>query len=120
MKHKLVDSFKPELLNRFDGIIAFRQLNQAEIARVVELNLQSFAKQVLDAHGITLSFSDDVIERIAGLGYDPVFGARPLRGVISTKIKDPLAREILEAKAQRNDVVNVSLQQDEFVFEKIA
>ena len=118
LKHKLVENFKPELLNRFDGIIAFRQLNPDEIGQVVRLNLASFAKQVLDMHGIVLQFSDEVVSHIARAGYDPVFGARPLRGVISSTIKDPLARQILETKAQRNDTIQISVQNDAIAFQK--
>ncbi len=118
LKHKLVENFKPELLNRFDGIIAFRQLSEQEIGQIVRLNLDSLSKQVLDAHGIVLQFSDDVISRISKAGYDPVFGARPLRGVISSAIKDPLARQILETKAQRNDTVRVSVGNDAIEFRK--
>ncbi len=118
LKRALVDYFKPELLNRFDGIIAFRQLGKDEIGKIVALNIRSLAKQVMDAHGIVLQVSDEALVRIAELGYDPVFGARPLRGVISTKIKDPLARRILDGSVRRNDTVRVADEKGDITLAK--
>ena len=118
LKKKLVDYFKPELLNRFDSVVAFRQLTQDEIKKIVELELGKLSRQIATMQGITLSFGQGVSDYIAQLGYDPVFGARPMRGVISSRIKDPIARQILQGKLGRNDAVQVIFENSEIVFQK--
>ncbi|MEW5805426.1 MAG: ATP-dependent Clp protease ATP-binding subunit [Patescibacteria group bacterium] len=118
LKHKLTEIFKPELLNRFDNIIAFRQLSLAEIEKIAALHLNKLAKQIQQTQGIFLEFAPETIRFIAGQGYDPVFGARPLRGVISQKIKDVLARQILEGKIGQSDKIKAVLNQAEVRFEK--
>jgi ATP-dependent Clp protease ATP-binding subunit ClpC len=118
LKNRLTEYFKPELLNRFDSIVAFRQLSKDEIRQIVVLQLNKFKKQILKTQNIELSFSDGVYDLICQLGYDPVFGARPLQGAISLQIKDPLARYILEGKVKKGDSMAVKLEAGDIVFEK--
>jgi len=112
LKNKLTEIFKPELLNRFDNVVAFRQLSQEEIRKIAKLNLQKLAKQVLQSQQIELEFSEEVVDFIAKIGFDPVFGARPLRAAISQQIKDALARQLLEQKINHGDKVTVVLGRD--------
>ncbi len=119
LKNKLTEVFKPELLNRFDAVIAFRQLTQEEIKKIAKLNLFKLAKQIMQSQKIELEFSEDTIEFVAKLGFDPVFGARPLRGVIAGEIKDVLARRILEGKINPGNKVKVVLENLKVIFERV-
>ena len=116
LKNKLTEVFKPELLNRFDAVVAFRQLTQEEIKKIAKLNLFKLAEQIMQSQKIEVQFSEDIIEFVAKLGFDPVFGARPLRGVIASEIKDILARRILEGKINSGNKVKVVLKNSEVVF----
>ena len=118
LKNKLTEYFKPELLNRFDNVIAFRQLTLEEIKKIVQLQLIGLQKQILQAQGIRLEFSEEAYGLLAELGYDPVFGARPLRGVISMQLKDQLARKILKGELSQGETVKVSVEQGALVFKK--
>ena len=117
LKSKLTEVFKPELLNRFDAIVAFRQLAREEIRKIAKLNLLKLARQMMQSQKIELEFSEDVVEFLAKLGFDPVFGARPLRGVIAGEIKDALARQILEQEINPGNKVKVVLKNSEVAFE---
>ncbi|MEK9168339.1 MAG: AAA family ATPase, partial [Patescibacteria group bacterium] len=95
LKKKLTDYFKPELLNRFSGVIAFKTLSRENIEAIAGLHLKDLAQSLEETNGISLDFDEAVVKKIAELGYDPVFGARPLRGVISEKLRSVLAEKIL-------------------------
>ena len=97
LRRKLTDVFKPELLNRFSKIIIFKNLAPAELMKIVVLNLKELAESA-NAKGFSLSFDPAAVKLLTKLGYDPAFGARPLRRVIDDKIRSVLAREILEHK----------------------
>jgi len=87
--------FKPEFLNRFDGVIAFRPLTQEELEQVVEIMIQRLAKQ-LEAKQIQIGLSEGAKKKLAQVGFDPVFGARALRRVIQEKVENQIAKAILE------------------------
>lgn len=112
----LTDIFKPELLNRFSRIVIFRSLDVQELARVTSLLLQEVSNSLFETHGVHLSFADRAVQLLAQLGYDPVFGARPLRQVISDRIKDPLARKILQREFARGDGLTVDIRGRGFTF----
>ena len=115
LKKKLTDYFRPELLNRFSGVIVFRNLTSEHIEQIARIHLKDFAELAAESNGITLSFSDEAAHKIAELGFDPVFGARPLRGVISDKIKAALAEKILKGELARGASVKVELENNEFI-----
>lgn len=116
LKKKLTDHFKPEFLNRFSGIIVFKTLSREDIGKIVALNLADLAATVKDAQGIDLSFDASAASEVARLGYDPVFGARPLRGVISEKLRSVLAEKILRQELMRGQSVRVSVSDGAFIF----
>jgi len=115
LKKRLVDFFKPELLNRFSKIVVFRELGINEIRAIAKLNLNDLAK-TLEEQGIFLEFSEEAIKEVARLGYDPSFGARPLRGVISEKIKNILAEKILKEEILRGSKAKVDFEEGQFKF----
>ena len=114
IKKRLTEYFRPELLNRFDDIVTFRDLSKDDIQKIATLQLKSIAKQVAQTRGIHLYFSDEVPQKLAELGWDPVFGARPLRGVIREKIRDAIAEKILRGELNRGSNVEIIVRDDEF------
>jgi ATP-dependent Clp protease ATP-binding subunit ClpB len=110
-------TFLPEFLNRIDETLIFHPLRRDEIAKIVRLQVNHLAKQ-LDKQGLTLSVTEAAQEAIAEQGYDPLFGARPLKRIIQRKIQNPLAMELLKSE-QHNEVrktVKVDFADGEFVF----
>ncbi len=104
MERELRGIFRPEFLNRFDGTILFRPLTEEEIREVARRMLLGVAKQ-LAAKGITLQVTEEAVVELAHAGFDPMFGARPLRRVIQEKVQDALAEFLLANKLGRRDVV---------------
>jgi ATP-dependent Clp protease ATP-binding subunit ClpC len=115
LKTRLADIFKPELLNRFSKIIVFRNLMPADLQKIVVLNLDELAATV-KAQGIYLDFDPVAVSEIVKLGYDPAFGARPLRRTIDEKIKAPLASAILSKTITKGDRVKLVYENDTFSF----
>lgn len=115
LKKKLTDVFKPELLNRFSRVVIFRDLSPENLEKIVALNLKDLAAAA-EAQGITITFDPAAVKEIVRLGYDPSFGARPLRRVIDEKLRAPLAEEILRQKLGRGSEVRLALKDGAFVF----
>lgn len=119
IKKRLVNFFKPELLNRFSDIVVFRDLNKEEIKQIAGLLMNDLSKTLREEKGISIMFDDDVLRVLAEKGYDPVFGARPLRKVISEEIKGILAEEILRSQIKRGDMLKIIFKDDRFTFVKV-
>jgi ATP-dependent Clp protease ATP-binding subunit ClpC len=116
LKARLVDVLKPELLNRFSKIIVFKNLEMSELPQIVAINLSELVAAV-KAQGITLSFSAEAIAKIAKLGYDPAYGARPLRRAIDEYIRAPLSEALLAKKIAKGARVTCVVKEDAFDFE---
>jgi ATP-dependent Clp protease ATP-binding subunit ClpB len=101
--------FRPEFLNRIDEIVFFKRLGRGEIDRIVGVQLKRLEKILADRR-ITISLSDEAMKWLAERGYDPVYGARPLKRVIQKELQDPLARRILEGRIKDGDDVRVSIE----------
>ena len=119
VKKKLTSHFKPELLNRFSGIIVFKPLSPSDILAIAKIQLAELADTLRQAQGIELQFSEEAAREIAKRGFDPVFGARPLRGVISEKIRGPLAEKILKGEVTRGGKLNATFKNNQFQFEHV-
>jgi ATP-dependent Clp protease ATP-binding subunit ClpC len=117
LKKKLTEYFKPELINRFSEIIVFKSLSQGNIMSIAKILLNNFAQDLKETHNIEMEFADEAIRKIAEWGYDPVFGARPLRGVISDKIRSILAEKILKNEIEKGAMLLVSAKGEELIFE---
>jgi len=117
LKKRLTEYFKPELLNRFSNIIAFKTLSVAHIKEIARLQLNILARTLSESQGMIINFDDEVISMVAEEGYNPIFGARPLRGAISKLIKDPLASKILTREINKGDTINVTRVGDTLVFQ---
>ena len=104
--------FKPEFVNRVDEIIRFRSLTQADLTQIVDIQLR-LVRDRLAARRIVLDVTDAAKALIAREGYDPAFGARPLKRVIQREIGDRLAIEILEGKVAEGDIVTMDAVGDD-------
>lgn len=108
-------TFKPEFLNRLDDIIVFNQLDEDDIKEIARRMLKSLQKRTEDL-GITLSFTDDAIDELAKEGFDKIYGARPLRRAIQSKIEDRLSELILDKTITENSTCTVDYKDNEFTF----
>ena len=101
--------FKPEFLNRIDDIIVFHSLTKEHIRKIVAIMMNEISDRALDQMGIHLHTSEGVLRLLAEAGFDPVYGARPLRRAIQNKVEDLLAEEILCGRIHRGDQVRLTL-----------
>jgi len=105
-------TFKPEFLNRLDDVVVFRPLSGDDMVDIARLGLRTVERQ-LGERGIALSVEDDAVRALARLGYDPVYGARPLRRLIQRAVENGVARAILTGEAGDGDTINVTLHDGE-------
>ena len=108
--------FLPEFLNRIDDTIIFQPLQKQEIVNIAQLQLNKLTKQ-LAKQGMTLTVTESAAAEVAERGYDPVFGARPLKRVIQQQIQNPLAVQLLQRNADGSFSVQIDFKNGEFVFE---
>jgi ATP-dependent Clp protease ATP-binding subunit ClpB len=117
VKEILHAQFLPEFLNRIDETIVFHPLGRKEVRKIVEIQVERLKKQ-LEANGLLLEVTEAALDAIANQGYDPVFGARPLKRVIQQKVQNPLATEILRGEFEEGSTVRIDFRDEEFTFEK--
>ena len=110
--------FRPEFLNRVDEIIIFDRLTEEELKKIVEIQLSRLTKR-LAQQNITLKLSDSAKTLIAREGYDPVYGARPLKRAIQKHILDPLSLEILEGKIREGQRIKVDAENESLTFKVV-
>ena len=108
-------SVKPEFLNRIDEVIVFKPLGFEEIKGIVERELKKVAKNILE-HGYKVEFTDKVKDYLAHEGFDPVYGARPLRRAIQRLIENPLSKNIIGGKFKKDSTIKVDIEKGEVVF----
>jgi ATP-dependent Clp protease ATP-binding subunit ClpB len=109
-------TFRPEFLNRIDDTILFHSLSKEDLRQIVEIQL-GHLKHLLAERGISIELSDAAKDFLAEEGYDPVFGARPLKRVIQRELQDELALAILEGRIMEGDHVRVEVGERGLVFE---
>jgi ATP-dependent Clp protease ATP-binding subunit ClpB len=115
----LATTFKPEFLNRIDDTVIFHRLSKEDIGRIVELQVDLLVGRVRE-RGIEVELSEDARTLLGNLGYDPTYGARPLKRVIQKQLVDKLALKILEGEFREGDTVQVDAAEGELSFEKAA
>ena len=108
--------FRPEFMNRLDDIIVFRSLGVNEIKTIVRIQFEHLADRLKDRQ-IELSMTEEAALHIATAGYDPVYGARPLKRAIQSEIMNPLAQQILRGDIKDGQRVRVDYRDNRFVFE---
>jgi ATP-dependent Clp protease ATP-binding subunit ClpA len=117
VRERLHDHFRPEFLNRVDEIVMFQALQKKDLAVIVDLQLEQVSKRLLEKR-IHLSFSTKAKNLIADKGYDPSYGARPLKRAIQDLVLDELAMELLEHKINDGDRISVDVSKEKIVFKK--
>jgi ATP-dependent Clp protease ATP-binding subunit ClpB len=115
----LTQTFRPEFLNRVDDTVIFHRLSKEDLGRIVELQVEQLAARVREK-GIEIELSDDARTLLGNLGYDPTYGARPLKRVIQKQLLDKLALRILEGEFREGDRVRVDAEGGELSFERSA
>ena len=113
----LAATFKPEFLNRIDDTVIFHRLSKQDIGRIVELQVEQLVGRVRE-RGIEIELSDNARTLLGNLGYDPTYGARPLKRVIQKRLVDKLALKILEGEFVEGDKIRVDARDGEVVFER--
>jgi ATP-dependent Clp protease ATP-binding subunit ClpB len=103
--------FRPEFLNRLDAMVMFNPLDKAELERIAKLQVEQLQKRLHDRR-ITLDITDEALQWLVNKGYDPAYGARPLRRLVQTAIGDPLAKEILAGEVHDGDTVVIATVPD--------
>ena len=111
----LKSTFRPEFLNRIDEIVMFNRLDRSCIGGIVKIQLERVTKRLEDRR-IAIKFDDSAVNFIAEKGYDPAFGARPIKRAVQTWVENPLSKELLEGKFGEGSVINVSSDGKELIF----
>lgn len=110
--------FRPEFLNRIDDIVIFDRIHKETLHAIVDVQLSRVARQIKDSRDITLRFDKSARDMLAEDGYDPAFGARPLKRLIQKRILDPLALELIDGRVHDGDTVDVTAKDGTAVFTK--
>ena len=118
VRAELRQFFRPEFLNRVDDVIVFRPLSRDDLTHIVELQLSRLAQLLADRH-LALDVTDEAKRLIADEGYDPVYGARPLKRVIQRLLQNPIALELLEGRYHEGDTIRVTREGDHLMFERV-
>jgi ATP-dependent Clp protease ATP-binding subunit ClpC len=100
--------FSPEFLNRFDAVIVYKPLSFKELVQIARLQLEALNQRLAEKK-ISLEISQELVEKIARLGFDPVFGARPMKRVIADKVEDPIAQKLLKGEVKRGEKIRIEI-----------
>jgi len=106
--------FRPEFLNRLDSVVIYNSLSPKDILRITEQQLEKVKERMLE-NNITLKINDELALYFAEIGYDPVFGARPLRRAIEEKLVDEIAMRIIEGKIKPRDIISPKVENDQII-----
>ena len=116
--NELKSSFRPEFLNRVDDIILFNKLTKEEICEIAEKMLAQLDSRLHDLN-ISIEFDKSAVDEVADSGFDPVYGARPLRRSIQSRIEDVLSEKILDGSVKNGDKVRCTYSDGQFKFETV-
>jgi ATP-dependent Clp protease ATP-binding subunit ClpB len=111
----LREHFRPEFLNRVDEIVVFGRLTQQQLGAIVELQAERLRRRLAE-RGVALEITADARELLAHAGFDPAYGARPLKRVVQRRIENPLAQKVLAGEVRDGDRVVVGADGDELTF----
>jgi ATP-dependent Clp protease ATP-binding subunit ClpB len=110
--------FRPEFLNRIDEVVEFKPLTKDQLAEIVDLQLERLRARLAE-RGIELELTDEAKAALAEAGWDPTYGARPLKRAIQRLVENPLALRLLEGEFSDGDTVRVDAQNGELAFERV-
>ncbi|MCW3018234.1 MAG: clpB, partial [Solirubrobacterales bacterium] len=117
LRMALIEHFKPEFINRLDDVVRFESLTREQISEIVELQVARVVERVAE-RGVHITLTDQALELLGNMGYDPTYGARPLRRVIQKQLTDRLALALLSGEIRSGDSVTVSTVEGEIALEK--
>jgi len=109
--------FRPELVNRIDEIVVFHPLGREQLHRIARIQMQ-YLRDRLAARDMGLEITEGALDKLAQAGFDPVYGARPLKRAIQSEIENPLAKAILEGRFAPKDTIRVDCRGGRMTFEK--
>ncbi|MEC4892549.1 MAG: ATP-dependent chaperone ClpB [Oscillatoria sp. PMC 1051.18] len=112
------NSFRPEFLNRIDEIIIFHSLDKSQLRNIVKLQIKHLEKRLAEQK-ISLKLADEALEYIAEIGYDPVYGARPLKRAVQRYLETAIAKAILRGEFKENDTIFVDVEDERLVFKRL-
>ncbi|HLS17691.1 MAG TPA: ATP-dependent chaperone ClpB [Paenalcaligenes sp.] len=115
---ELKTSFRPEFLNRIDEVVVFHSLDAKHIQAIAQIQIQRLAERLEERH-LELDVSAAALAELAKVGFDPVFGARPLKRAVQQYLENPLAKKILQGDFAEGDMIQVDFEADDFVFNKV-
>jgi len=115
----LRQQFRPEFLNRVDEIVIFHSLTRDHLKEIVDIQVRRLQELLAD-RGLDIELTDAAKELLAKEGYDPTYGARPLKRVIQRRVQDPLALKLLQGEFSEGDLVRVDARNGQLVFERVA
>ena len=122
MRHRVMEamrnSFRPEFLNRIDETIIFHPLHRSELRHIVQLQVNRLRQRLSDRK-ISLKLSDTALDFLAEVGYDPVFGARPLKRAIQRELETQIAKAILRGEFNNGDTIFVDVQNERLSFNRL-
>ncbi|MDO9028566.1 MAG: AAA family ATPase, partial [Candidatus Roizmanbacteria bacterium] len=113
---ELTKFFKPELINRFDEVIVFEPLRFQDMTEIVKLQLKGIIK-LIEEQNMGFVYTDEVVQEVVKAGFDPIYGARPLRRAIQKLIENPISNLIIDGKTKPGDLIRVRVEKDELIFE---
>jgi ATP-dependent Clp protease ATP-binding subunit ClpB len=116
LRTELLEYFKPEFINRLDDIVRFRSLTREQLSEIVELQVQRVIERVAE-RGVRVTLTDDAKQLLGDMGYDPTYGARPLRRVIQKQLTDRLALALLKGELREGDEVTVDVVEGELALQ---
>jgi ATP-dependent Clp protease ATP-binding subunit ClpB len=117
VEETLTQTFPPEFLNRIDDVVIFHRLTKADLGRIVDIQVADLSDRVRE-RGIEIELTDAARELLGNLGFDPTYGARPLKRVIQKQLVDKLALRLLEGDFAEGDTVKVDARNGELTFER--
>jgi ATP-dependent Clp protease ATP-binding subunit ClpC len=111
IEEALRKTFRPEFLNRIDEIIIFEPLSREDVEKIVDLQMQDIAKR-LEEQGLYVTLTDEARRKLAEIGYDPQFGARPLRRALQRYVESPLSIRLLKGEFVQGDLVEICVNDE--------
>jgi len=111
----LKKSMRPEFLNRIDELVMFKPLGRSEIRKIVGIHMNDLKNRLAES-GMVLEYADDILDHLGDVGYDPQFGARPLKRTIQKKVLNQLSKEIISGNVKKDSVVGLTLENNEIKF----
>jgi ATP-dependent Clp protease ATP-binding subunit ClpC len=118
IRDALKKTFRPEFLNRIDEVIIFHRLSKEDMKQIVDLQVRDICERMLE-QGVEVHLSEEAREWLAEKGYDPAFGARPLRRTLQRLVESPLSKKLIRSEFKPGDKLRIEVDKDKLIFRKL-